>query len=168
MSSSIVANPANLLRMVDWLETQCSPREFNMKDFFYSDEAVERFLKGEDPVVGYCGCVIGSVPKVFSEYRAEILDAFYHRKPIISLLEKILGLKEQIVQEESHRAWAWMFSGGWYYVDNTPVGAAKRIRYYLKYGNVPLWFKDGRLNLVDKKDFLKWLLNRYIYSDPAL
>lgn len=38
----------------------------------------------------------------------------------------------------------WLFHANWAYVDNTPKGAAKRIRIYLKYG-VPKTFKEQLL-----------------------
>lgn len=35
----------------------------------------------------------------------------------------------------SYDGWSWMFSSGWKKADDTPQGAAARIRYFLQHGN---------------------------------
>ena len=37
-------------------------------------------------------------------------------------------------QFQNDMEWDWMFSGDWEFADNTPQGAAKRIRYFLQNG----------------------------------
>ena len=38
--------------------------------------------------------------------------------------------------------WDWCFSANWYSVDNTPIGASKRIKYLLKDGLPSHWGRD--------------------------
>ena len=42
------------------------------------------------------------------------------------------------------KAWAWCFSGSWVKVDNTPIGAAKRIRWFLEHGVPKNWYRQLR------------------------
>lgn len=160
----MIGNAENLIRMAEWLETQCKPSEFEMRDFCTDLGEFKKFLEGHDLEIGYCGCVIGCVPKAFPETRQACLRLISTGRDFTPFLEEQLGFTPGSF---GHIAWGWLFSGYWQFIDNTPIGAAKRIRYYLKYGSYPWWYPKVT-HQGHKHKLFKWLFNRYILSDPAL
>jgi hypothetical protein len=97
--------------------------------------------------VTQCGtvcCAAGSGPKLAKKYtQFEPLVTETDWRPYI---ERVYGVKEFSSE------WYWMFGYGWYFTDNTRLGAAKRIEWYLEngvpddwgdqmHGEVPLVYK---------------------------
>lgn len=85
----------------------------NGDDYHYADTA---------PTAGACGtiaCAVGHGPA------AGI--------PAVGLAEGWNGYSERVFALD-HNQWVWCFDGDWMHVDDTPQGAAKRIRHLLEYG----------------------------------
>ena len=110
-------NKENLTKLANYLLQGAVRAKFDMSYFHTTDD--------EDYHVTDCGtagCAIGhgpyaGIPKLAHEgwwdysYRA-------------------FGVTED-------RAWDWCFNVGWYYHDNTPQGAARRIMYLVDHGAPP-------------------------------
>lgn len=108
-------NEANMARLADYLEAL--PDD-------YVDFDMSNYREGEGRgaiarvVCGTAGCAVGHGPNA-----------------------GIKPLRGETWYEYSQRAftgddyaWQWCFSGAWSYRDNTPKGAAARIRWFLKNG----------------------------------
>lgn len=84
---------------------------------------------------GTVGCALGWAPfvdglePIESEYGLRDLDWRTYS-------ERITGFSTESDE------WYWCFSDEWQYVDNTPKGAAKRIRYLVNYGLPKNWEKQ--------------------------
>lgn len=133
-------NVTNLLKMADWLETQCPQSQFNMHSFI-SNYHKEASVIGMDVALTSCntvGCVIGSIPKVFGIFPASASSGRAYDFDWIGL-----GYRVFDVIDSEH--WDWMFAGEWRYIDNTPIGAAKRIRYFVEHGGIPTWYAYGEV-----------------------
>jgi hypothetical protein len=124
-------NKENLLRMADYIETV--PQEkFDMELFRAGD--------GNTPECNSIGCIIG---------HCTVLDT----KPLPIYINGNINFYEWSqsftgINRESYD-WIYLFSWEWAATDNTPTGAAKRIRHYVEnglpenwhdiiYGNAPL------------------------------
>ena len=111
-------NRENLSRMADYIETVLQ-RNFNMRRFRTGQRTAHE--------CGSVGCVIG---------HCTILD----KRPLPILRsgdidfdewsEHFTGLDWFYDKDE----WAYLFSSDWETIDNTPTGAAKRIRYLIENG----------------------------------
>ena len=102
-------NKEFLLEMADYIET--IPQE---------DFDMGRYRADEDFKSAYCntvGCALGHCTHLFPEEEIKRWE-----DGIINFVKtsEYLGLTDP--------EWKWCFSGDWYYKDNTPKGAAKRIR----------------------------------------
>ena len=139
MWKEVLANRLdNLIKMAEWLETECTQAEFHM-DFYRRDLGC-----------GTVGCIIGSIPKVFG---VEPYD-----EPRIGLRWELLArdtfdVRLQFPESESIWKFEWLFDASWHVLDNTPVGAAKRIGYFIaKKGRIPEWYAP-----------IPWEVHRKIY-----
>ena len=102
--------------------------EFNMR--FYDDNLWPS--NEERTTCGAIGCVIGSASRLMeSKNLSESWGGYAGR---------VFGITGHLDQRH---VWEWLFSSYWYYVDNTPLGAAKRITLFLDNGHsMPLDIED--------------------------
>ena len=114
-------NRVNLTMLADYLEGKLSAR-FHM-GYYQDGHTVDGHTVSWRGALdcGTVGCAVGhgpyaGIPKTTSEEWGA-----YSRRAFIS--------------SESGDAWMFCFDGSWARVDNTPQGAAKRIRYFLKHGS---------------------------------
>ena len=115
-------NIKNLETVAIYLESGDLKAAFSMRGF--GDDRTNSC----DTSCGSVGCVIGQgpyagIPKLPDE-------GWY------SYSDRVFGLADNLL------AWDWCFAGAWADVDNTPQGAAKRIRYLLANGKPPEWFEE--------------------------
>ena len=102
-------NKDNLLRMADYIET-IPQEQFDM-----------RFFRAE--IIGYCTVLD---PENLPRYG-------YGRIDFSTWSEKFTGLC--VFSSD----WSYLFASDWYITDDTPTGAAKRIRYYVEHGLPEDW-----------------------------
>ena len=117
---------ANLLALADFLDTD--PADFDMWTFAKKKGEI---LQVDEPIeCGTVCCAVGYSAVIFPEKLKEFLKT--HLDPDwMDYGDYVFG--------NLGIGWDWLFSGSWSAVDNTPKGAAKRIRDYVKNG-VPEWF----------------------------
>lgn len=130
-------NSENLLKMADWLETQCPQDQFNMHLFLSKYPPNSSQISMNEALISCetVGCVIGSIPKVFGVFpRSYSTSSRSFNFDWISLGARVFGTF-------INKHWDWMFGAEWGYLDNTPLGAAKRIRYFVQNKNHPVWYR---------------------------
>ena len=96
--------------------------QFTMRTFARMDTDSEIPLHAHECKTA--GCAIGWAPMA----GFEILDT---DQAWADYSERVFDLNF------GSRAWAWCFAGTWARVDDSPAGAAKRIRYLIEHGAVP-------------------------------
>lgn len=106
-------NKENLLRMAEYIEN-IPQYLFDMDEFIAKNNC------------GTVGCVIGHCvwldnPANMPHFRSGNIDFF-------AWSEAFTGLNS------SSDEWSWLFSPQWAKVDNTPTGAARRIRAFVENG----------------------------------
>jgi hypothetical protein len=115
-------NTVNLLRMADHIET-VNPELFGM-----------RFCREGGENTHECnsvGCIIG---------HCVILDEWKNVPLYIDGDIKFVAWSEQFTGISRFRyLWTWLFGYEWTMPDNTPTGAAARIRYTVKHGLPENW-----------------------------
>lgn len=120
---------ANLEKLATFLETQCDPTHFDMSDFFLDGKGVfympYQVSKKDYNECGTVACAAGYGPAAGIEPKSkESKNWFVY---VINNFTRGDG-----------EVYFWCFSSDWAYVDNTPLGAAKRIRYMLKHRHIPV------------------------------
>ncbi len=110
-------NRANLTMLADYLESEKLRARFHMGQFQDGD-----IISWRDALdCGTVGCAVGhgpyaGIPKTTSEgWGAYSMRVF--------------------IPSKSDDAWMFCFDDVWAHIDNSPQGAAKRIRYLLKHGS---------------------------------
>jgi hypothetical protein len=111
-------NAKNLLQLADFL-TALPPSAFDMQDFCTDDQGENLRIAAHE--CGSVGCAVGHGPGAGFPVQPDDLDW-------VAYSERVFGLP---VGEPT---WEWCFAGGWYWTDNTPLGAAKRIRHLVEHG----------------------------------
>lgn len=101
----------NLRKLADYLDSGKLKAKFDMDRF-------SELRINSEQTCGSVGCAIGHGPYVGIIKEAE--ENWYE------YAERVFGMVPA--------RWAWLFSSNWKDVDNTPEGAAARIRYYLEHG----------------------------------
>lgn len=108
--------------------TENRPQEgFDMSQFCADDH-------GDDtkPSCGSHMCIIGDLPVIGGEFRVrpDEFECYTPYKVVYwnEYSERVTGL------DHCSDEWNYLFGGEWVYVDNTPKGAAARIRYFIKNG----------------------------------
>lgn len=136
----------NLLKLADGLEKMPPPDvRFNM------DTYCERTFAHFGPTCGAVGCAIG-VASYIVEPRLELNEhwAALPGRPVFEHWEDF-AIRLFGFSNHKHGIGVWCFSDAWAETDNTPEGAAKRIRWALTlgvpddyiqqmYGSVPLCY----------------------------
>lgn len=116
-------NIINLLKLADYLDTVHSG--FDMEDYCIVKGHGPRSVGPQNiPECGTVACAIGHGPKAGIPVPDDCES--WH-----DYSESAFGLEHFGVE------WAWCFSGDWVHVDNTPLGAAKRIRLLVNGGGIP-------------------------------
>ena len=114
-------NRKNLRILADYLESKKLKAAFSMETYSADGESYK-------PNCGAVGCAIGHGPYAGIPKRvSESWDAYDTR---------VFGLQGEALR--------WCFSSRWAEIDNTPEGAAKRIRYLLEHGAPPDDFLNHR------------------------
>jgi len=128
----VTLNRENLTKLADYLDSlPDNYRSFMMSDFLvqteYDPAEIARYMT--EPNYNMCGsaaCAIGHAPaagikvdmSTFTEYdKTSDMWDYYHLEAFGIDWGEPISL--------------WMFGGDWTYVDNTPKGAAARIRFIL-------------------------------------
>lgn len=114
-------NKENLLKMADYIET--IPQEmFNMLEY--------RFGTKITPECNSVGCIIG---------HCTVLD----NEPLPRCRNGVIGFDEWSERFTGLDSWSdewfFLFGNDWVNADNTPTGAAKRIRYFVENGLPNNW-----------------------------
>ena len=140
-------NEVNLLKLADNLE-RVELKNFDMTFFrsFWSEEyGIREAAYVDAGNCGTAGCVIGcsflmkGFEPIASDYTSPITESRY--LDYDKYCERLFGIDSIKNKGE----WDWCFCGEWARIDNTPKGAAKRIRYMIKEG-VPVgwWMPSTR------------------------
>lgn len=119
-------NKENLLKMADYIET--IPQEsFDMSDY--------RTGQWETPECNSVGCIIGhcTVLDKVTAANVKMWD-----ETIDFQLWSYSFTKINVESAE----WDYLFHSMWKYADNTPTGAAKRIRYFVENGLPDTWEEE--------------------------
>lgn len=130
-----MANNRNLLALAKYLDELALPDHFDMN--FYVDRKDDggfgdmpaEVTKQEINTCGTVACAVGHLPVLFAPEQDENWDKY---------VERVLD-----VRGYNDPVWDWMFSPPWAGTDNTPKGAAARIRYYVEHG-LPSDWEDQR------------------------
>jgi hypothetical protein len=136
-------NRKNLQALAKFLRELANPAHFNMRYYMAdNDDGVREFQPREakqyQNECGTVACAVGHGPFLFPVIEDDLSWGMYS--------ERVFGLSL------GDTTWNFMFSGHWAKVDNTPLGAAKRIEYVLSGKPVPdsneqreMWY--GRIPL---------------------
>lgn len=128
-------NTENLEKLATYLEQLPEGYEhFDMKYYFVA-QGLRLASPDNESVLESCGtvaCAIGHGPAAGIPVKSGELWVVYSER----------------VFELSPSAWDWCFGEEWVRVDNTPQGAAKRIRHYITYG-LPEDAEEQRLGETD-------------------
>ena len=114
-------NKGNLLRMADYAET-IRPELFNI--------AVYRQGQCITPECDSIGCLIG---------HCTILDTKQLPINFLGIIDFYVWINDFAGLMPGTPKWHWCFSPLWVDVDNTPTGAAARIRYLVEHGLPENW-----------------------------
>jgi len=133
-------NRKNLLKLANYLEGDIKV-EFNMG--IYSDNDWTPSSN-----CGSIGCAIGHSP--YAGIKKQILERW------VKYSDRVFELP---INE-----WKWCFHNSWIMADNTPIGAAKRIKWLLKYGLPDNWERqmEGLMPLCYNKKHNEHILKTYM------
>lgn len=117
----------NLIQLAEYLEggTKENTR-FDMA-YYYDDSTSDGF----STTCGSAGCAVGHGP--YAGIPKEVGEAWD------DYCERVFGVDTDVV----HDAYSFLFGSEWEQFDNTPKGAARRIRYYLDNGVPEEWGEFG-------------------------
>ena len=132
---------ANLAKLAAYLDTLPDDYEaFEMRTFFgaarniQADPDVEADYGLHNGGVDKCGavaCAIGHGPSAGILLPPALISDLTKRVNWWGYIDRFFIPESR----ETEYAFAWMFGADWSLVDNTPRGAAKRIRFYLQNGH---------------------------------
>lgn len=130
----------NLLKLANHLEAlPANYDQFDM-EYFMKDRYAELYPFSADRLTTDCGtvaCAVGHGPAAGIPIEGDTGWDKY--------AERVFGIG---AVRGSYDRWEYLFSGAWAGIDNTPKGAAARIKTFLKLGRVPegFSFDDGVLS----------------------
>lgn len=118
-------NKENLSRMADYIETIPQER-FHMLDYRdLGDDLGSVQCNSVGCIIGHC-TVLDPYPQGIPRFSSGSIN-------FTAWSQNFTGI------EHAFRAWQFMFAPQWVDSDNTPIGAAKRIRWALKHGVPKNW-----------------------------
>lgn len=125
----IAKHKANLLKLADYLEKLPDDYEqFDMSEYMLTRDGDywENFGPDErsKPVCGTVACAVGHGPAAGIRVYGDTDWADYADRVFGEFEDDLFG-------------WDYLFSRSWQYTDNTPKGAAARIRTYVALGRTP-------------------------------
>lgn len=109
-----------LRKLARYLDTIVDEKKFNMNVYLGNTNETFEYPAATEEVYHNCGtsaCALGHAPFLFPAKEGEQWEDYTKR---------VFGM------HPFTRHWHWMFSTFWSRVDNTPQGAAKRIRYWCR------------------------------------
>lgn len=122
-------NKANLLKLADFLDT-VKPEAFDIANFSNGDP----WARKPAAICGTVACALGWAPMVIPVEPGDFCLRF---EGCPEALNWTLYCERVFCFRNSTKVWAWCFASFWEEVDNTPTGAAKRIRYLVEHGAAP-------------------------------
>lgn len=143
----------NLAKLATYLETLPADYDrFDMGTYLsrpvrsHATKTLRQYLltNGGMHACGSVGCAIGHGPAagiLFAKSMIDDLGAVYWSKYV-----------HNFVEAEFNPAYDWMFHADWKRRDNTPHGAAARIRYYLEHGIPEDFHAEYDLRLLEKNE----------------
>ena len=147
-------NKENLKKLADYLAKLPEDyQQFEMSNFIDEatfDEAVE-YIRKDGNMCGTSACAIGHAPHagITLDFTQEELDRMYvgtvgggSADLWTAYAQRAFGIDFNTPQGE------WMFGGEWAGVDNTPRGAAARIKFILAGNEVPKAFGDDSFDML--------------------
>ena len=113
-----------LKKLADYLLNKVPANKFDM--------SLYRIGTDREHICGTAGCALGWAPAImapstFLRYRSEFEDV---DDLFTNISTKYFGIEGWRYEGD----WAYIFSGNWCSIDNTPQGAAARIRFFLDNG----------------------------------
>ena len=134
-----------LSRAADYLAA-IPGEDFTMAAFSLFGETPESLLASSRPG---CGCLAGHIPSIDPEWTratVEACDAERPEHPLMwtELAGAFAGRTPVRLHEEPLTAW--LFSEEWAFVDDTPAGAAERLRIALDTGVPPAFARTASLS----------------------
>lgn len=118
-------NKENLLKLADFLDT-VKPEAFDIELYSNGDrEAIDPAA-----ICGTVACALGWGPMVIPPTKDDFLLFEFHWP---AYCRRAFGIGSYT------DAWHWCFDSAWGPLDNTPTGAAKRIRYLVERGVPHNW-----------------------------
>lgn len=135
-------NEKHLLLLADGLEkvpqSQFDMHEYRQREKDSGEFTVCTFVSKND--CGTIGCALGHAPLIPG--LEPIKDDFncHANGDLINLMwdrycMRVFGIASRYINSP---AWTFLFYGRWRHFDNTPQGAAKRIRFLVKHGRPPV------------------------------
>ena len=143
-------NKENLLKLADYLDGEVTQEQFNMAWYrTANDGRITDFYNTHD--CGSVGCALGWSPfvKGLEPHDCDYVDLGDDYGEYLNFRDYSAR-----VFDLSSSEWTWCFDSYWVKIDNTPSGAAKRIRYLVEHG-IPLeWFAPLPYDpeIYDRKD----------------
>lgn len=134
----------NLIQLADYLDKLPDDyAEFDMADFIDgapSKKAVKDYALSGAASCGTAACAVGHGPAAGLFVLPSEIDMGAIFSPVrwFEYAHRVFGVSE------FSNDFIYMFGGGWAEVDNTPKGAARRIRHYVAHG-VPEDFDGDNL-----------------------
>lgn len=129
-------NKENLLKLADYLENNVTQEQFHMHTFRQRPNRATGGLNSLGFVslndCGTIGCAAGWGPFVKGLELIKNDFKAYSDKPTVDFVTEYIPRVFGIEME--HEEWDFVFSGAWEKFDNTPKGAANRIKYLVENG----------------------------------
>jgi hypothetical protein len=125
-------NTERLLQLADYLEAlPANYSEFEMAEFWTGDAERVAWLieqgKATAPACGTAACAMGHIP--FVGYKDFNLEDYIEVTSMFGLVVHWFKISVEFLGlDVDEDRWDWMFAGEWSSVDNSPQGAAQRIR----------------------------------------
>lgn len=120
----------NLLKLANYLENNVTQEMFDMK-LYRMDSKGNSVIYTSKAECGTVGCALGYGPFVIGlETKEEdfIRGSNYHYLAFYYYCKRVFNLDSDINSER----WEFLFGSDWVNHDNTPLGAAARIRYLVE------------------------------------
>jgi hypothetical protein len=112
-------NVENLTILANYLDT-VSQVNFDMRTFSRDQDGDDIPLEAHE--CGTVGCAIGHGPDAGLPFEPQDIGDW------VGYGERVFGLGTK------NPGWDWCFSASWAWIDNSPAGAAKRIRHLIEHG----------------------------------